>query len=160
MPRHIPLRPTRRWGLFALALGLLIFASCAQQAPALQMSDTISIEELSARLADSTAAQPALLHVGFEPLYRTSHIPGSQYVGAGSKPQGIDGLRHALESVPADQSVVLYCGCCPWTDCPNVKPAFAAAKQSGHPDVRVLYITGNFERDWAAKGLPTERGEP
>jgi hypothetical protein len=64
-----------------------------------------------------------------------------------------------LKDVPPDQPIVLYCGCCPWTDCPNVRPAFAAAKQSGHRNVRVLYVSRNLERDWIDQGLPSVRGE-
>jgi hypothetical protein len=138
---------------------LVIAASCTTRAPELQPGDLIQIEALSRTLADSTAPRPLLLQVGFAPLYRSGHLPGSRYVGPGSKPEGLASLTAALKDVPPDQPIVLYCGCCPWTDCPNVRPAFTAAKQSGHRNVRVLYVSRNLERDWIDQGLPSVRGE-
>ena len=147
-----------RW-LVVLAVALALSVACSKPAPPIQPSDLIQIDELASLLSDSTAARPALLHVGFAPLYRSGHIPGSRYVGPGSKPEGLASLKKALESLPAEQPVVLYCGCCPWTDCPNVRPAFRLARQSGRRNVRVLYVTRNLERDWIDKGLPTTRRE-
>lgn len=142
----------------ALALALGLAGACARSAARIEATDTISIDDLSRQLADSTAARPALLHVGFAPLYRSGHIPGSQYVGPGNRPDGIARLEKALATLPKDAPLVLYCGCCPWQDCPNVRPAFAAAKASGHTQVRVLHVGDNLERDWIDRGLPSEKG--
>jgi thiosulfate/3-mercaptopyruvate sulfurtransferase len=142
---------------FSILCGAVV--SCSRPAPPIASSDLIQIDELATLLADSTSARPALLQVGFAPLYRSGHIPGSHYAGPGSKPEGLAALRKALQALPADQPVVLYCGCCPWTDCPNVRPAFQLAKQSGRSNVRVLYVNGNLERDWIDKGLPSAKGE-
>jgi len=155
MPRRLRARTPQ----FALLLtALVIAASCATRTTEIQTSDLIQIDELSRGLADSTAPHPLLVHVGFAPLYRSGHIPGSIYAGPGSKPAGLAALERALKDVPADRPIVLYCGCCPWTDCPNVRPAFRMAKPS-HRNVRVLYLTHNLERDWIAKGLPSTTGE-
>ena len=158
---YVPRRQTARLaGLpISFAAMLMLAGSCAKPAPSIQPSDLIQIDELAAILADSTAGHLALVHVGFEPLYRSGHIPGSKYVGAGSKPDGLAGLKQYLSTLPAEQPVVLYCGCCPWTDCPNVRPAFQVAKETGRSHIRVLYITGNLERDWIAKGLPIVKGD-
>lgn len=145
--------------LVASALAMVLAGSCAKPAPSIQPGDMIQIDELASILSDSSATQPALVHIGFEQLYRSAHIPGSHYVGAGSKPEGLAGLKSYLGTLPAEQPVVLYCGCCPWTDCPNVQPAFRVAKETGRSNLRVLYITGNLERDWVAKGLPSVKGE-
>ena len=155
MPRPLVARVLR---VLLVLIALVTAVSCATRTVELQPSDRIPIDELARTLADSTAPHPVLVHVGFAPLYRSGHIPGSRYAGPGSKPAGLAALERALRDVPADQPVVLYCGCCPWTDCPNVRPAFSAAKQS-HRNVRVLYITSNLERDWIDKGLPSTTGE-
>jgi hypothetical protein len=55
--------------------------------------------------------------------------------------------------------VVLYCGCCPWADCPNVKPAYQAARESGRTDVRVLHVARNLQKDWVEVGLPSAEGD-
>jgi hypothetical protein len=160
MQRRPWFRPAfpRPSALLALTLVLGASVSCSKVAPEIQAGDLIQIDELARAVADSTATGPALLHVGFTPLFRSGHIPGSLYVGPGSKPEGIAALEQTLKELPPDRAVVLYCGCCPWTDCPNVRPAFRAAKRAGRQNVRVLYIARNFERDWIAKGLPWLRG--
>ncbi len=130
--------------------------SCSRPAPRIEAADLVQLDELARVLADSTAVRPVVIQVGFAPLYRSYHIPGSVYAGPGSKPEGRAALRKALAAVPADRPVVLYCGCCPWVDCPNVRPAFQVAREAGRTGVRVLYIAGNFERDWVEKGLPAD----
>ncbi|MGH3056298.1 MAG: rhodanese-like domain-containing protein [Gaiellaceae bacterium] len=142
--------------LVALAFGLPI--ACAKPVRTLTTSDTIQPGELAKVLADSSAAHPMLIHVGFDPLYRSGHIPGSAYAGAGSKPGGLASLKDILKTVPASEPIVLYCGCCPWTDCPNVRPAFQTALASGHSNVHVLFIQKTLEHDWTEPGYPTAKG--
>lgn len=120
----------------------------------------IQPEDLARLLADSTAQQPVLLQVGFRVLFRGGHIPGSRYVGPASKPEGLVALKLALRRVQPSRPIILYCGCCPWTDCPNVRPAIRAAREMGLRNVRVLYIAGNLQRDWVEKGFPIVQGDP
>ena len=113
--------------------------------------------ELATLLQAPASERPVLLHVGFEPLYHTAAIPGSRYVGPGSKREGIAALGKALADLPHDRAIVIYCGCCPWGDCPNMKPAFKAARALGYTNVRALHIAKNFETDWTRRGYPTEK---
>ena len=53
-------------------------------------------------------------------------------------------LKSAAANLPHDREIVLYCGCCPWDRCPNVKPAIEALKQMGFTKVKVLYLETNF----------------
>jgi len=55
--------------------------------------------------------------------------------------------------------IVLYCGCCPWNHCPNVKPAYDALQAMGFRNLKVLYIANNFGADWVDKGYPTAKGD-
>jgi len=119
----------------------------------------ISAEDLARALADTTRPRPEVLQVGFKVLFRTGHIPGSRYIGPGSKPEGIDALTRALGKIPKTRDVVLYCGCCPWADCPNVRPALRAAQRAGFPKTRVLYVARNLQHDWVDKGLPIREGD-
>ena len=103
--------------------------------------------------------KPLLLQVGSHMLYLQAHIPGSEYVGAGNKDTGIAQLRKRVEPLPRNKFIVLYCGCCPWNHCPNVKPADDALKAMGFTNVKVLYIADNFGANWVDKGYPTAKGE-
>jgi len=114
--------------------------------------------ELARVLADTTAQRPIVLHVGIKNFYKNGHIPGTPYVGPASEPAGLASLQKALQKTPRTRAVVLYCGCCPWTDCPNVHPAYQAVREMGFTNVRVLYITKNLTHDWIDKGLPTVKG--
>jgi hypothetical protein len=71
----------------------------------------------------------------------------------------VEKLRKRVESLPRGKFIVLYCGCCPWTHCPTVKPAYLALHNMGFRKLKVLYISDNFGRDWIYKGYPVERGE-
>jgi rhodanese-related sulfurtransferase len=97
------------------------------------------------------------IHVGFPVLYRASHIPGSQYAGPGSKPEGIELLKKTVAAEPRDRAIVLYCGCCPWDKCPNVHAALTALHEMGFSHVRAMIIPQNFKTDWVDKGYPTEK---
>jgi hypothetical protein len=160
MKRFVPRPPASLIppALAALVLTALLAGACAKPAAEVPPGDLMQLDELAAIVTDSTAVQPILLHIGFEPLYRSGRIPGSRFVGPGNKPEGLAALKAALAEAPRDRAVVLYCGCCPWNDCPNVRPAYEVAKASGHPNVKLLYVTGNLERDWIQKGLPAAKG--
>ena len=146
--------------------GLLARAGAApggSAAPAVDRSDPWTAaqlerpEDLARSLAQARGGKPLLLHVGFRVLYRAGAIPGSRYVGPGSRPEGIAALKAAVRGLRHDRSIVLYCGCCPWNHCPNMRPAFAALRAMGFTNVRALYVTKDFEHDWAGQGFPVEK---
>lgn len=128
------------------------------QASAIPQADLMQPEELVRILKSSTAEKPLLLQVGSRVLYEEAHIPGSEYVGPASTPAGLEKLRQRLQSVARKQSIILYCGCCPWSHCPNIKPAWDLALSMGFSKLKVLYIANNFGADWADKGYPTAKG--
>ena len=103
--------------------------------------------------------KPLLLNVGPSLLFMQAHIPGAEYIGAGSDKQGLGRLRTRVKSLPHNTSIVLYCGCCPWSHCPNVQPAYNQLHAMGFTNVKVLYIANNFGSDWVDKGYPTIKGQ-
>jgi hypothetical protein len=105
-------------------------------------------------LAPRLASKPAVFQVGQAVLYRSKHIPASIFAGPGSKPEGLEKLKAAVEALPRDREIVLYCGCCPWDRCPNVRPAMDLLKQMGFTHVKALYLPENFKTDWLDKGYP------
>lgn len=122
-------------------------------------ADLIQPADFAKRLAQKDASKVAVFHVGFGVLYRSKHIPNSVYVGPCNKPEGLESLRKAVASLPKDKEIVLYCGCCPWDHCPNMKPAFAELKQMGFRRVKALIIETNFSKDWIQLGYPVENGQ-
>src|SRR5580658_1757675 len=100
---------------------------------------------------------PLLIHVGFPVLYRASHITGSVFAGPGSKEEGIADLKKAVAGQPRTREIVLYCGCCPFDKCPNIRPAFAALHEMGFTHVKVMVVPTNLKTDWIDKGYPTDK---
>ncbi len=79
------------------------------------------------------------------------------YRGPGREGEGIVSLAKWAADAPKNKPVVLYCGCCPWTQCPNIQPAYVALQKMGFSQVKVLRIDQNFGADWVNKGYPTEK---
>jgi thiosulfate/3-mercaptopyruvate sulfurtransferase len=105
----------------------------------------------------SIKPQPAIFYVGFPVLYRATHITGAVLAGPGSKEEGLELLTKALRPLPRNREIVLYCGCCPFQKCPNIRAAYQAAARLGFSNVRVLAIETNLHTDWVEKGYPVAR---
>ncbi len=39
-------------------------------------------------------------------------------------------LKDSLSKVPRDANIVIYCGCCPFEHCPNVRPAICIVERN------------------------------
>jgi rhodanese-related sulfurtransferase len=139
----------RRLCVFALSIGFALAA-----AEPWTESELMSPAQLAPDLNSAL-----VIHVGFPALYHGAHITGSSYAGPGSKEQGLEELKRKVANEPRDRQIVLYCGCCPWDHCPNIRPAFAALKQMGFTKVRALQIPTNLKTDWVDHGYPTAHGE-
>lgn len=137
--------------LLALALSAPL---CATEAPQL-----IQPAELNKILQGPAKQRPLIIQVGFRTLYEQAHVPGSEYVGAASSADGSKELRQRVERLPRNRFIVLYCGCCPWSHCPNVQPAYKELRSMGFRNVKVLYIESNFGADWVDKGFPVSKGQ-
>ncbi len=113
-------------------------------------------EELSHLLHTPGAEKPLILQVGSRMLFDESHIPNSEYVGPGSQDEGVQALRNRVSKLPRKTYIVIYCGCCPWSRCPNIGPAYQLLTSMGFMRVKALYLADNFGADWASKGFPVE----
>ena len=114
-------------------------------------------EELAKAMQSAT--KPTLFNVGPRVIYVQAHIPGAEYIGPTASPQGLEKLRARADSLPRDSFLVIYCGCCPWDQCPNIRPAYKTLKQMGFTRLKVLYIANSLGSDWVEKGYPTAKGE-
>jgi hypothetical protein len=131
----------------------------AQQVPAAPIPASALLEpkELVQTLA-SAQEKPLILQVGVRVLYAQAHIPGSEYLGAAGTAAGLEALRKRLATTPKAQFIVLYCGCCPWENCPNIRPALHQLHALGFTHVEALRLARNFGTDWVDKGYPVASG--
>jgi thiosulfate/3-mercaptopyruvate sulfurtransferase len=141
--------------LSAAALQAAPTPSADGEIPAAQL---LQPEELVQLPHSSGGEKPLMLQVGSHVLYAEAHIPGSEYVGAGGQDTGLQALRDRVKGMKSNQFLIIYCGCCPWNKCPNIRPAYWQLHALGFTRVRVLYIANNLGTDWVNKGYPVAKG--
>ncbi|MCX2839554.1 rhodanese-like domain-containing protein [Salinimicrobium sp. MT39] len=81
-------------------------------------------------------------------------IPGSKDTGPSGEKESLNNLRQELETLPKDSNILIYCGCCPFDICPNVRPAFALLNEMDFTNHQLLNLRENIKVDWIDKGYP------
>jgi thiosulfate/3-mercaptopyruvate sulfurtransferase len=111
-------------------------------------------QKLAKMLEDSTAELPMIHCVG--PM---AMIPHSEHFGEAHKDSAIQAYRKALEDLPKDSSLVFYCGCCPFEDCPNIRPAYRLLEDMGFEDYHLLGLRTSLKADWIDRDFPVRSTE-
>jgi len=119
-------------------------------------SETVQPDQLAREMTSKD--RPIVICVAPRFLYDGAHIPGALFHGPGSTTDGLNDLRHWGRGTARDRAIVLYCGCCPISRCPNVRPALAELQKMGFTHVEVLWLPKDFHTDWIEKGYPVEKG--
>jgi thiosulfate/3-mercaptopyruvate sulfurtransferase len=130
----------------------------APSRPDIPAAELLQPEELAQTLRTSGAQKPLILQVGSHVLYAEAHIPESEYIGAAGQDAGLQALQERVKGLQHDQFIVLYCGCCAWNKCPNIRPAYQQLHDLGFTKVKVLYLATNFGTDWVNRGYPVAKG--
>lgn len=94
---------------------------------------------------------PIIINVGPMDLIKTAIS-----VGRGTSVTGIEKLKSTVAMENKNKTVVVYCGCCSYSSCPNIKPAYDALISSGFKNAKVLDLPVGIREDWVAKGYPME----
>ena len=81
-------------------------------------------------------------------------IPNSLAMGQAKDQDNLDKLSALLKGVKKRKAIVIYCGCCPFEHCPNIRPAIALLKEMGFRNYKLLNIPHNIKTDWIDKGYP------
>jgi hypothetical protein len=151
--KTIQMRTFAAKSIFFLILLTLVapLASSAQSTEPWTSRELIEPAALASIIKDSKAQKPVIYNIG--PL---DNIKGSIAIGATRDAANLDKLKKALASVPKDKMVVIYCGCCPFRNCPNVRPAFKLLKDMGYKNPRLLNLSQNLKVDWTDYGYPME----
>jgi hypothetical protein len=113
--------------------------------------DILEPEGLVAMLGNQKAQQPVIYNIG--PL---ANIKGAITIGSMTNKDNLEKLKKSLASVPKDKMVVIYCGCCPFRNCPNIRPAFNMLKDLGYKKPKLLNLKQNLKVDWTDYGYPMD----
>lgn len=148
----------RRQFLVAAAPLLAAGWAAAQTAARVPATDIPAAKQIApaalAKELQAAGAKPVILQVGFEKLYTEAHIPGSIYAGPARTAEGLTVLRAAAAKSAKNERIVIYCGCCPWSRCPNMGAAYKALTAAGYTNIEALYLADNFGTDWVKPGYP------
>jgi rhodanese-related sulfurtransferase len=106
---------------------------------------------LAAAIADPKAPRPLIFNIG-----PVQQIKGAISIGPATKPDNLEKLKQQLAKLPKDKEVIIYCGCCPYSRCPNVRPAFEFLKKLKFTNAKLLNLPSNLNDDWISKGYPLE----
>jgi len=141
---------TRKLTLFSLLLAL----TAAAQNP-WKPSELTAPAKIAEELKTPDPSRH-IFYVGFPILYKGAHVKDASFTGPCSKKEGTDLLTAALKDVPHDAEVIIYCGCCPFVRCPNIRPAYQVLKDLGYTRIKVLDLPTNLHTDWVEKGYPID----
>ena len=95
---------------------------------------------------------PVIFNVGLGAV-----IPHSIDIGVASKKENIEKFRKELSGLPKEAKIVIYCGCCPFEHCPNVRPAIDVLKEMKFTNYQLLNLPTNIRTDWINKGYPVNQ---
>jgi hypothetical protein len=109
-------------------------------------------EHLAATINDSTAVKPLIISIGPVDL-----IKGAVKVGPAKEKDNLKELRKLLSTTDKNRSIVIYCGCCPFKDCPNIRPAFSLLNTMNFTNHKLLNLPHNLKVDWINHGYPMNK---
>lgn len=105
--------------------------------------------DLVALMHNSKAEKPIIFNIGV-----VQNIQGAQNMGAASEKENLKRFQAALQKLPKSTFLVVYCGCCPFEKCPNIRPAFKTLNNLGFNRARLLNLPVNLHTNWISKGYP------
>jgi len=152
-------------GLMFLVGGLMLFPLRGAKPPADSADPWTSAQvvqpaDLVKEIQNSKSAdKPIVVCVGFRTYFKNARVPGAVLRGPAMSPAGLEELKKWAQGIPRSAHLVVYCGCCPLSGCPNLRPGFVALRDMGFKHLRVLPVPNSFATDWVEKGFPVEKGE-
>ena len=136
---------------FAITSSVLAFTtnSCQAQNDPWTPQQLLAPLDLANTLSNPKAVKPVIFAVGMDPI-----IKGSIDIGPGMMKENITKLKQKLDKMPKNASIVVYCGCCPFSRCPNIRPAMELLKTMQFTNYKLLNLPQNVKVDWIDKGYP------
>lgn len=128
------------------------FSSKHFQTPTWTKEQLMPAKELATKIQTNAKDKPIIFNVG--PM---ENIKGAIAVGAATNLTFSSRVASELAMENKTKAIVVYCGCCSYSSCPNIKPAYDALIAQGFKNTKVLELPVGIKPDWVAKGYPLER---
>jgi thiosulfate/3-mercaptopyruvate sulfurtransferase len=126
----------------------IIFASAQTLWKKEQLMPT---KDLAEKIKTNAKDLPLIFNVG--PM---EQIKTAKSIGLGTSISAMEKLKSSLSMESKARTVVVYCGCCSYENCPNIKPAYDALIAAGFKNAKVLELPEGIKPDWVAKGFPMQ----
>lgn len=105
---------------------------------------------LASKISQNQTNNILILSVGPDAV-----IKGSVDIGSTQEKENIKKMKSYLKNVPKDKEVIIYCGCCSFDKCPNIRPGFNVLKDMGFKNTKLLNLPKNIKVNWIDKNYPT-----
>jgi len=136
-----------------LSIATSVFASCQYSSQGQNDPWTpqqlLAPADLAKVLNDPKAPQPLVFSIGMQAI-----IEGSIDIGPAMNAENLNTLKGKLNKLPKNTQIVVYCGCCPFSRCPNVRPAMKLLKEMQFTNFKLLNLPDNVKVDWIDKDYP------
>ena len=136
---------------FTIAAFVILFNNVSVQAQndSWTPQQLLAPADLAKVLKDPKSPQPIVFCIGMDAI-----IKGSIDVGPAVMPENLNTLKLKVGKLPKNAPIVVYCGCCPFSRCPNVGPAMQLLKDMKFTNYKLLNLPQNVKVDWIDKGYP------
>ena len=123
--------------------------SCQGQSDPWTPQQLLAPADLAKVLNNPKAAQPIIYSIGMQAI-----VKGSIDIGPAMRAENLNTLKQKLGKLAKNSQIVVYCGCCPFSRCPNVRPAMELLKSMQFTNYKLLNLPQNVMVDWIDKGYP------
>ena len=111
--------------------------------------DLMQPADLAASIANPKSKKVHIFNIGV-----VEDIKGAKNIGGASDKANLEKFKQELSKLSKSSQVVVYCGCCPFERCPNIRPAFNLMRGMGFINGKLLNIPTNLKQNWIDKGYP------
>jgi thiosulfate/3-mercaptopyruvate sulfurtransferase len=133
----------------ALLLLVIAMAFNKKQTEPWTPDQLMAPRDLATIINDSTAIKPTIISVGPAGL-----IKDAINIGPANDKENLKKLKELLLKEKKDRQIVIYCGCCPFKNCPNIRPAFSLLNSMKFTNQKLLNLPHNLKMDWINYGYP------
>jgi hypothetical protein len=113
----------------------------------------IAPKDLASIINGSTEVKPLIISVG-----PAGFIKDAIDIGPTQEKENLKKLKKLLSEEKKDREIVIYCGCCPFQKCPNIRPAFSLLNSMKFTRHKLLDLPHNLKADWIDYGYPMTTG--
>lgn len=149
----------RFFGIATILIAVIAFfvfgnSSAEEQTEPWNQKQLLEPAELAKTLNDPHIPNPVILSLGEGGI-----IESSKEAGETGSAEGLRSFEAEIDQLPKNTDIVIYCGCCPFENCPNVRPAFRLLNEMGFENHKLLNLRDNIKVDWIDKGFPLRNQE-